>query len=249
MNRRLRDSLVGLFLLAGVALAVWAFFWFSGRIERDRHREVTVHFPSVSGLRVGDAVEVLGIQKGRVSALELGDGRVKATLQIKADVRLTEDTRFAVRSMSYLGSDRYLLVTPGTGPTATTTEFVGTNEALDLEETFLRLDRVLATLDPRELADELRRTRDELLKILTTGLAGLSSDFAVSAGHIENISAHVDTVAALLSPSSPAGKALQAPELYDELRKTNSDLQALIADIRANPERYLKLRFSLFGGK
>jgi ABC-type transporter Mla subunit MlaD len=247
MNRRVRDSLVGFFVLAGVVLAVWAFLWFSGRVERGRRRVLEVYFPSVSGLRVGDPVEVLGILKGKVARLELADGRVKATVALEADVPLPDDTKFAIRSMSYLGSDRYLLVTPGNGPELGTSRFSGVNEALDLEETFLKLDRVLAAVDVDKVTGELRQAKDDLMKALNSSLAGLSSDFSVTAQHIVNISAHVDTLSALVSADSPAGKALQSAELYDELRRTNSDLQALIADIRANPERYVKVRFSLFG--
>jgi phospholipid/cholesterol/gamma-HCH transport system substrate-binding protein len=247
MNRRVRDSLVGLFILAGLVLAVWAYFWFSGRIERGRRRMVTVVFPSVSGLRAGDPVQVLGIEEGKVTGVALERDRVKVSVALRHGVRLTEGTKFAVRSMSYLGSDRYLLVTPGPGPEVTATEFEGTNEALDLEETFLRLDRMLSNLDAGRLTDELRQARDELMGTLRSSLSGLATDFSKSAREIENISAHVDTLAAMLAKDAPAGKLLSSSELYDEVRQTNLELKALIADIKANPDRYVKVKVSLFG--
>ena len=48
--------------------------------------------------------------------------------------------------------------------------------------------------------------------------------------------------------SSTAGNLsrLRSDSLYDEVRKTNIELKGLIADIKAHPDRYVKVRFSLF---
>lgn len=39
-----------------------------------------------------------------------------------------------------------------------------------------------------------------------------------------------------------AGKLVNDQELYEEVRKTNKELQALIADIKANPKKYLTVK-------
>lgn len=44
------------------------------------------------------------------------------------------------------------------------------------------------------------------------------------------------------------GKLLQDDSLYVNLNKSSADLDRLLIDLRENPERYLDLRFSLFGG-
>lgn len=45
------------------------------------------------------------------------------------------------------------------------------------------------------------------------------------------------------------GKLLQDDSLYVNLNQSSADLDRLLIDLRENPERYLDLRFSIFGGK
>ncbi len=247
MSRRIREVLVALFVLGGIALAVFAFVWFSGRLVQAHRRLVTVYFRDASGLRAGDPVSVLGIDKGKVAGLALDNGQVRATVALDRDVALAVDTRFAIRSVSYLGSDRYVMVVPGTGPVAPDAHrFQGANEALDLEETFLRLDRLLGGLNPTELTGELKGLRDELMQTVRAQLTGFNTSFSTASVELTRLSARLDTLVQSISRESSAGKLISSSELYDEVRKTNAELQTLVKDFRENPERYLKLRFSLF---
>jgi len=252
MKRRVRESLVVVFVLLGIALAVFSYFWFSGRAERSRRQTVAVYFDDVTGLRTGDPVEVQGLPKGKVSALRLDGTRIRCEAAVDREVGLTQDTRFAIRSVSYLGSDRYLMVTLGTGPKVEAGhEFEGFNEALDLEETFLRLDKALREIDPAQLAGDIKQAGDDLMREVKTELDGLetrldrfNAAFLMTADELAGLADGLDSLSALLEPGSTAGKLLSTSELYDDVRATNKQLQDLIADIKANPKRYLK--FSLF---
>ncbi len=244
MNRRIRELIVTLFVVFGVFLAVFGYFWFAGRLFRQGTRIVKVYFPDVSGLRVGDRVDVLGITKGKIVGLKLVPEKgVLVTIALAGDVRLTKDSRFAIRSLSYLGSDRYLTVTPGGGELAEDTmSFNGVNEVLDLETTFLQLDRLLTEIDPTLLSEELRRTRDEVLRLVNIRLHGLDSVFMVTSANIQRLTTILDRLVQALGEESTARKLLTSPELYDELIKTTKQLQELIADIKAHPENYFRLR-------
>ncbi len=250
MRRSFRDAFVVGFVVAGMALAVLAFFWLSGRIEGARNRDVVAYFDDVTGLRVGDPVEVLGLPRGKVSSLELENGRVRCVMRLDRNVILTRDTRIAIRSISYLGNDRYLMVTLGQGPAAADTlVFAGVNEALDLEETFLRLDRMMTRLDPGELTGELRRMGERLMDAISgqldrfTGeLAGLNSGIGSAVGELQLLSAKLDSLTGLFDTESSAGRLLTTDEFYQELRQSNSELQALLVDIREHPQRYFKLK-------
>lgn len=247
MSRRMREVMVALFVLGGIALAVFAFFWFSGRLVGGHRRLVTVYFRDAAGLRTGDPVDVLGIEKGRVAGLALDGSRVRTSVAIDRDLVLAKDTRFAIRSVSYLGSDRYLMVVPGSGPRAGADyAFDGQNEALDLEETFLRLDRLLSDLNPKQLTGELRDLRDELMLTIKSQLVDFNANFAGASAAFEKLSARLDSLADMVSKESTAGKLVTSPELYDEVRETNTQVQGLVADIKAHPERYIKVKFSLF---
>lgn len=249
MRRPVRDALVVLFVLAGIALAVLAYFWFSGRVETGRRKQVVVMFDDVTGLRVGDPVEVMGLPKGKVIRLGLDARRIRCRVALDRDVEMSEDTRFAIRSVSYLGSDRYLMVTLAPGPgVGAGYVFEGTNEALDLEETFLKLERLLTELDVSGLADELK---DELKGVLGDvreqfGLLGsqlgrVGEGFRATNGQLGRLATTFDSLAGLLRTESTAGRLLASDELYQEIRQTNQVLQALMSDIKQNPRRYFKV--------
>jgi len=168
---------------------------------------------------------------------------------LERDVPLTEDTRFAIRSVSYLGSDRYLMVTLGTGPRVKPAyAYEGANEALNLEETFLRLDRLVSTVSADSLRTQLKQVGAELLQGLDAPLGDFSGRLGRLSGGLDDaarglaeLNLRLDTLTARLQPGSTAGRLLGSDELYQELRQTNQELQALLADVRKNPKRYFKL--------
>ncbi|MGB9742114.1 MAG: MlaD family protein [candidate division WOR-3 bacterium] len=243
MNSKVRMVLVGIFFLLGVAVAVLGYYWFSGRLGDRYQRTVTVYFNEVSGLKPGDRVDVLGITRGKVLTTELvKDNQVKVRVALAKDVPLYKNARFAIRSLSYLGSDRYLMVNPGSGePAGDTVVFYGRNEVLDLESTFLKLDRLMAQIDPESLTAELRQTRGEILALVNSRLRSLDTGFSATSRNIERLAALVDSLTRMFDRKSTAGKLLTSSELYDELLKASRDLQGLILDIRNRPERYFRL--------
>jgi|WetSurMetagenome_2_1015567.scaffolds.fasta_scaffold370023_1 phospholipid/cholesterol/gamma-HCH transport system substrate-binding protein len=247
MNRRIRDVVVTAFVLGGIGLALFAYVWFSGRLTGHNRLVYTVRFRDVAGLKVGDPVQVLGIEKGRVSKINLAGDHVEVKVLLDRDFQPTLDTRFAVRSISYLGGDRYLMVTPGdSGPAAPDYVFHGINESLELETTFLKLDRLLTELNPTELSGQLSKSAADLVSTIRMELANFRSDFSGTADNLNRLAARLDTVVQLVDVNSTAGKLVHSDSLYDEVRQTNVELKGLIADIKAHPDKYVKVKFSLF---
>jgi len=247
MNRRIRDVVVAVFVLGGIGLAVFAYFWFSGQVTSRNRRVYAVTFRDVAGLKVGDPVQILGIEKGKVSKIGLAGDHVEVRIVLDRDFQPTLDTRFAVRSISYLGGDRYLMVTPGeSAPAAPDHVFRGVNESLELETTFLKLDRLLTELNPTELSGSLSKSANDLVGTIRTELANVRSDFSSTAGNLNRLTARLDTFVQLVDTGSTAGKLVRSDSLYDEVRQTNNQLKELIADIKAHPEKYVKVKFSLF---
>jgi phospholipid/cholesterol/gamma-HCH transport system substrate-binding protein len=247
MSRRIRDVFVAVFVVGGIGLAVFAYFWFSGRVSGHNRRTYNVTFRDVAGLKVGDPVQVLGIEKGRVTRIDLAGDHVVVQVILDRDFHPTTDTRFAVRSVSYLGGDRYLMVTPGdSGPAGPGHVFRGVNESLELETTFLKLDRLLTELNPAELSGTLSKSADDLVGTIRTELANVRRDFSGTADNLNRLAARLDTFVQLVDTNSTAGKLVRSAQLYEEVRQTNNELKDLIADIKAHPEKYVKVRFSLF---
>ena len=247
MNRRIRDVVVAVFVLGGIGLAIFAYVWFSGRMAHGNRRVYTVVFRDVAGLKVGDPVQILGIEKGRVTRIDLVQDHVEVKVEVDKEFQPTTDTRFAVRSISYLGGDRYLMVTPGdSGPAAPGQVFHGINESLELETTFLRLDRLLTELNPTELSDKLGKSAGDLVGTIRTELAEVRRDFSGAAGNLSRLAARLDTFVQLVDTNSTAGRLVRSDQLYDEVRQTNVELKGLIADIKAHPDKYVRVKFSLF---
>jgi ABC-type transporter Mla subunit MlaD len=124
--------------------------------------------------------------------------------------------------------------------------FHGVNESLELETTFLKLDRLLTELNPTELSGALSKSADDLVGIIRTELANVRSDFSGTAGNLNRLAVRLDTFVQLVDTNSTAGKLIRSDSLYDELRQTNTEIKGLIADIKAHPEKYVKVKFSLF---
>jgi phospholipid/cholesterol/gamma-HCH transport system substrate-binding protein len=71
-------------------------------------------FISVSGLRTGNAVEIFGIEVGRVGNLSMDQDKQVAVveLKIKKDVVIYADSIASVKTSGLIG-DRYVQISPG----------------------------------------------------------------------------------------------------------------------------------------
>ncbi len=139
------------------------------------------------------------------------------------------------------------MVTPGdSGPATPGYSFRGVNESLELETTFLKLDHLLTELNPAELSGQLSKSANDLVGSIQTELANVRRDFSGTAGNLTRLTARLDTFVQLVDTNSTAGRLLRSGELYSEVLQTNAELKGLIADIKAHPEKYVKVRFSLF---
>jgi len=114
MNHTRTEIIVGLFLVVGLACLTYLAVKL-GKLEvfGASGYTVTADFPSVAGLKVGDPVEIAGVQVGRVDSLGLSDDdRARLTLRLNDGVRLQEDVIASVRARGLIG-DKFVLLSPG----------------------------------------------------------------------------------------------------------------------------------------
>ena len=246
MNRSFKEVLIGIFIILAIVIFVLMTAWFGGKIGYGKEKYYKVYFDNVSGLKIGDPVEVLGMIKGRIKGLKLEDNQVMVMVALSPDVKLSEAAKFSIRSLSYIGTDKYLSVMPGMGePVPANTLFYGENESLDLERTFLKVDNLLDSLKSLNLGTELNKTKDELLKVvrdLPQTVKPFTSSINELTAVLEKISVKFDTLGNLLTKESTVKELLTSKDLYNELLTTNRQLQDLIKDIKANPQKYIHLR-------
>jgi phospholipid/cholesterol/gamma-HCH transport system substrate-binding protein len=243
MSRVLKNVLIGVFVLFGIGLFIFMTAWFCGKIGSGKGQDFRVYFDDVSGLKTGDPVEVLGMVKGRVRGMRLEDNRVVVIVALSTGVKITTDTKFAIRSLSYLGSDKYVFVTPGAeSPASTKAVFYGNNESLNLEQTFLKIDRLLDSLAPLKLGAELNKIKNEFVAAIRSELKPFAGSVPELTTVFSRLSVKFDSLSNLLTKESTVKELLTSKELYNEVIATNRQLQDLIKDIKANPQRYIQLR-------
>jgi phospholipid/cholesterol/gamma-HCH transport system substrate-binding protein len=112
MDRRVNIA-VGLFLVLGL-LALGYLSIKLGRVSlfSTSGYPVVVEFPSVGGLKAGSAVEIAGVEIGRVESIGLADYQARVILRVKKDVKLQEDSIASIKTKGLIG-EKYVRISPG----------------------------------------------------------------------------------------------------------------------------------------
>jgi phospholipid/cholesterol/gamma-HCH transport system substrate-binding protein len=132
------DFAVGLFLIAGFLAFVYmslqlgevSIFAFGDQYQ------LIAKFDDVAGLKVGAAVEMAGVNIGRVQKITLAkDDRAKVTMQIQEKVKITKDAIASIRTQGIIG-DKYVRIIQGGDEVYLKNgqEITETESAVDLEE-------------------------------------------------------------------------------------------------------------------
>lgn len=113
MKRLTMDTLVGLFVVVGIAALAWLSIRL-GKLEviGDRGYTVTAEFDSVAGLKNGAVVEIAGVEVGRVKAIGLDSYRARVAMSINPSIKLQDDSIVSIRTKGLIG-EKYVRITPG----------------------------------------------------------------------------------------------------------------------------------------
>jgi len=113
MRRSALDLGVGIFVLIGILALGWLSVKL-GRVEflGGQGYQVTADFPSVGGLKAGSAVEIAGVEVGRVEAITLTDYQARVLMRIRSDVKLQEDSIASIKTKGLIG-EKYVRINPG----------------------------------------------------------------------------------------------------------------------------------------
>ena len=113
MERTRVNIAVGIFVILGI-LALGYLSISLGQVSflGGRGYTVTVDFPSVGGLKSGSAVEIAGVEIGRVESIGLADYQARVTLRIQNGIQLQEDSIASIKTKGLIG-ERYVRISPG----------------------------------------------------------------------------------------------------------------------------------------
>lgn len=113
MRRFNLEVSVGIFVLAGI-LALGYLSVKLGKMEvlGGSGYDVVAQFEDIGGLKTGSAVEIAGVEVGRVSGITLKDYQAEVTIRMFSDVELQSDAMASVRTKGLIG-EKYVQITPG----------------------------------------------------------------------------------------------------------------------------------------
>jgi phospholipid/cholesterol/gamma-HCH transport system substrate-binding protein len=113
MDRSRVNIAVGMFVILGiVALGYLSIQLGQVSFLGGRGYAVTVDFPSVGGLKAGSAVEIAGVEIGRVESIGLADYQARVTLRVQSGVKLQEDVIASIKTKGLIG-EKYIRISPG----------------------------------------------------------------------------------------------------------------------------------------
>lgn len=136
MGKAKLEFVVGVFVLVGIACLAYLSIKL-GKLELigGNVYEVVAQFNSASGLKPGSAIEIAGVEVGRVRAITLDEDRAAVTLAVNNNVKLYTDTIASIKTRGIIG-EKFLALSPGGGgdPLKPGDTIRDTESGLDLEE-------------------------------------------------------------------------------------------------------------------
>jgi phospholipid/cholesterol/gamma-HCH transport system substrate-binding protein len=136
MEKAKLELIVGVFVLVGI-LCLGYLSIKLGKLELigGNVYEVVAQFNSASGLKPGSAIEIAGVEVGRVRAIILREDRAAVTLAVDDSVKLYTDTIASIKTRGIIG-EKFLALSPGGGgdPLKPGDTIRDTESGLDLEE-------------------------------------------------------------------------------------------------------------------
>ena len=111
------ETIVGIFVILGL-LCVGYMTVKLGKVDffGDDSYSLIAKFTSVTGLRIGSPVNILGIDVGRVEQITMDQENQKAVVEIKIkkDIKIYDDAIASIKTEGLIG-DKYLSIDPGGG--------------------------------------------------------------------------------------------------------------------------------------
>lgn len=113
MKRANLELVVGVFVMAGLACLAYLAIHLGKMEVLGTGYHVVATFDNVSGLKKGAAVEIAGVQVGRVESIQLSSSdRAQVTLRLDAGLKLHDDAIASVRTKGIIG-DKFVKISPG----------------------------------------------------------------------------------------------------------------------------------------
>ena len=117
MKKYSNETIVGIFVVLGLAaISFMAVRLGNVSLFADSTYSLYAPFSSVSGLRIGNSVEMLGMEVGRVAAFKMDQAKQQAIVELRIQKRIQvyDDAIASIKTAGLIG-DKYVEIDPGGG--------------------------------------------------------------------------------------------------------------------------------------
>jgi len=117
MKKYSNETIVGIFVVLGLAaISFMAIKLGNVSLVGDNTYTLYAPFSTVSGLRVGNAVEMLGMEIGRVASFRMDQEKQQAIaeLRVQKGIEIFDDAIASIKTAGLIG-DKYVSIDPGGG--------------------------------------------------------------------------------------------------------------------------------------
>jgi len=207
MKTKKSELIVGTIIILAILVVVFGKIVITGNQQKIAMAEVTVLFPQIGGLDVGNSVFVHGVRAGKVADIELEQNGVKVVLLVDNEIILKKDTRIVISERGMMG-EREISIEPGTSSEILDTSQiiqgyynVGFNETISqIGVTIKNINALSGTLE--EIIDDKdqMRTVKDVIQNLNALLLNMNyifeknRDFTVEFKRINSILTNLDAL-------------------------------------------------------
>jgi phospholipid/cholesterol/gamma-HCH transport system substrate-binding protein len=139
MKKYTMETVVGIFVTLGlICIGYMTVKLGNVHILGDDSYPLIAKFTSASGLKIGNPVNILGIEVGRVEQISMDQANQKAVVQIriKNGIKVYDDAIAAIKNEGLIG-DKYMNIDPGgsgslLGPSGVITDTQAAVDIIDL---------------------------------------------------------------------------------------------------------------------
>jgi phospholipid/cholesterol/gamma-HCH transport system substrate-binding protein len=239
-----REVRVGLFVLVGAAMVVFALFTLTDVTAMRNRYMVTTTVPDAAGIRRGDPVQMLGVNIGRVRGFDIAASGVAVRLELQKEYPVPTDSRVVLSSGGLLGGT-VAEVVPGTSPQSLRAGGIlaGSSGGPGLMDTAgdigVRADDVLLrvqTVLSEQTVGAVGTSAVELQRMLTEmsalaaqqrqELASLTASLRRSAAGVENAATAPELAASIARLD---GMTQRLDATIGSMNRTSGSLEAVIA--------------------
>ncbi len=138
MKKYSHETIVGVFVVLGlIGIYVMAVKLGNVTLVGEDTNTFYAPFSTVSGLRVGNSVEMLGMEIGRVADFRMDQEKLQAivTLEVDKEIEIFDDAIVSIKTAGLIG-DKFINLDPGGGgdPLADGDTIIETESPIDLND-------------------------------------------------------------------------------------------------------------------